>query len=142
MKFQLEFMLLCATIAAIILTPVQIGIGIGVGSSLMYCVWGVVQTQVLEFAHVLGSTVWWRIGSNFTGERQPGIIVVGFQAPFFFLHADTFQKSLADTLANHPEPLRPVILQASSIVEFMVGGNHRSSRHHPCPAFELRQELQ
>jgi MFS superfamily sulfate permease-like transporter len=112
-----EFALLCATAAAIILTPVQIGVTIGVALSLMYGVWTIVQTQVLEFAQVPGSTVWWPIGSNFVGERQPGIMVVGFQAPLFFLNADSFHKSLADTLAREPQQLRAVILEAGSMVE-------------------------
>ncbi len=95
-----EFALLCATAAAIIVTPVQIGVAIGVALSLMYGVWTIVQTQVLEFGQVPGSTVWWPMGPNFTGERQPGIVVAGFQAPLFFLNADSFHKSLANTVAR------------------------------------------
>ena len=112
-----EFVLLCATAAAIILTPVQIGVAIGVSLSLMYGVWTIVQTRVLEFEQVPGSTVWWPVGRNFTGNRQPGIMVAGFQAPLFFLNADSFQKSLAETLAGAPQPIHAIILEAGSMVE-------------------------
>jgi sulfate permease, SulP family len=112
-----EFALLCATAAAIIITPVQIGVAIGVALSLLYGVWTIVQTRVLEFGQVPGSTVWWPVGSNFTGERRPGIVVAGFQAPLFFLNADSFHKSLADTVADAPQPVHAIILEAGSMVE-------------------------
>jgi MFS superfamily sulfate permease-like transporter len=112
-----EFALLCATAAAIIFTPVQIGVAIGVALSLMYGVWTIVQTRAREFEQVPGSTVWWPVGRNFTGERQPGIVVAGFQAPLFFLNADSFHKSLADTVAHAPQPVHAIILEAGSVVE-------------------------
>jgi SulP family sulfate permease len=112
-----EFMLLCATAAAIVLAPVEIGVAIGVALSLMYGVWTIVQTQILEFGQVPGSTVWWPVGHNFTGERQPGIIVAGFQAPLFFLNADSFRKSLTETVNRAPQPIHAVILEAGSMVE-------------------------
>jgi MFS superfamily sulfate permease-like transporter len=112
-----EFVLLCATAAAIILTPVQIGVAIGVVLSLMYGVWTIVQTRVLEFGQVPGSTVWWPMGQDFTGERRPGIVVAGFQAPLFFLNADSFHKSLEDTVDRAPQPVHAIILEAGSIVE-------------------------
>jgi MFS superfamily sulfate permease-like transporter len=116
-RSQAEFCLLCTTAVAIILTPVQIGVAIGVALSLLYGAWTIVQTQVLEFGQVPGSTVWWPVGRNFTGGRQPGIVVAGFQAPLFFLNADSFHKSLADTVARAPQPVHAIILEAGSVVE-------------------------
>ena len=112
-----EFALLCATAAAIVLTPVQIGVAIGVALSLLYGVWTIIQTQVLEFEKVPGSTVWWPVGRNPTGERLPGVVVAGFQAPLFFLNADAFRKSLNDTVARAPGPVHAIVLESSSIVE-------------------------
>ncbi|HVW75585.1 MAG TPA: SulP family inorganic anion transporter [Rhizomicrobium sp.] len=112
-----EFALLAATAIAIVLTPVQIGVAIGVVLSLMYGVWTITQTRVLEFAQMPGSTIWWPIGPGFAGQKQPGIMVAGFQAPLFFLNADSFQKSLSQTAARAQEPLQAIILEASSMVE-------------------------
>jgi MFS superfamily sulfate permease-like transporter len=112
-----ELALLCATAAAIVLTPVQIGVAIGVVLSLLYGVWTIIQTQVLEFEKVPGSTVWWPVGRNPTGERLPGVVVAGFQAPLFFLNADAFRKSLNDTVARAPGPVHAIVLESSSIVE-------------------------
>lgn len=112
-----EFALLCATAAAIVFTPVEIGVVIGVALSLMYGVWTIVQTQVLEFGQVPGSTVWWPVGREFSGEKQPGIVVAGFQAPLFFLNADSFHKSLTEAIGRAHQPIHAIILEASSIVE-------------------------
>jgi MFS superfamily sulfate permease-like transporter len=112
-----EFMLLCATAAAIVLTPVQIGVAIGVALSLLYGVWTIVQTQVMEFEKMPGTTVWWPVGRNPGGERLPGVVVAGFQAPLFFLNGDAFRKSLTDTVAAAPGPVHAVVLESSSIVE-------------------------
>jgi MFS superfamily sulfate permease-like transporter len=112
-----EFALLCATAAAIVLTPVQIGVAIGVVLSLMYGVWTIVQTRVLEFEKIPGSTVWWPVGREPAGEKQPGIVVAGFQAPLFFLNADAFHKSLSETVARAPQPVRAIVLEAGSMVE-------------------------
>lgn len=112
-----EFALLCATAAAIILAPVQVGVAIGITLSLMYGVWTIVQTRVVEFGQVSSTTIWWPVGPSFVGEKQAGILVAGFQAPLFFLNADSFQKSLAEAVARAPLPLHSVILEAGSIVE-------------------------
>ena len=116
-KSRPEFVLLCATAAVIICTPVEIGVAIGVVLSLMYGVWTIVQTQVLEFGQIPGSTVWWPTTGSFRGERQAGIVVAGFQAPLFFLNSDSFHKSLNETVGRAPEPVHAIILEAGSLVE-------------------------
>ena len=123
-----EFALLCATAAAIVLTPVQIGVAIGVALSLMHGVWTIAQTHVLEFAQVPGTTVWWPVSRNFTGEKQPKILVAGFQAPLFFLNADSFRKSLTETAARAPGPIHAIIVEAGSMVELDYSAAQMLSR--------------
>ena len=91
-KSRPEFVL-AATAAVIICTPVEIGVAIGVVLSLMYGVWTIVQTQVLEFGQIPGSTVWWPMTGAFRGERQAGIVVAGFQAPLFSSIRTPFTKA-------------------------------------------------
>jgi len=59
---------------------------------------------------------------QFTGERLAGIVVVGFQAPLFFLNAETFRKSLDGAVQRAPGPVRAIILEGSSIVELDFSG--------------------
>jgi MFS superfamily sulfate permease-like transporter len=117
-----EFGLLVATALAIIAMPIETGVGIGIALSLLHGVWTIAQTRAMEFEKVPGSTVWWPRNSNFTGERLAGIVVVGFQAPLFFLNAETFRTSLESAVQHAPGPVRAIILEASSIVELDFSG--------------------
>lgn len=117
-----EFVLLIATATAIIVMPIATGVGIGVGLSLLYGVWAIVQARAVEFEKVPGSTVWWPIDPNMTSEKQAGIVVVGFQAPLFFLNAGVFRQSLDYLVRHAPQPVHAIILEASSIVELDYSG--------------------
>jgi SulP family sulfate permease len=117
-----EFALLAATAAAMVLTPIETGVGIGIALSLLHGVWTIAQTRAIPFEKVPGSTVWWPAGPHFAGERLAGIVVVGFQAPLFFLNADTFRKSLDQAVLDAPTPTRAIILEGSSIVELDFSG--------------------
>jgi len=117
-----EFGLLAATALAIVVTPIETGVGIGITLSLLHGVWTIAQTRAIEFGKVPGSTVWWPMDRQFTGERLAGIVVVGFQAPLFFLNAETFRKSLDGAVQRAPGPVRAIILEGSSIVELDFSG--------------------
>jgi SulP family sulfate permease len=117
-----EFALLLVTAIAIIATPIETGVGIGIALSLLHGVWTITRTQVVAFKQVPGSTVWWPASSHFDGDVLPGIVVVGFQAPLFFLNAETFRKTLNETVQAAPETVRAIVLEASSIVEVDFSG--------------------
>jgi SulP family sulfate permease len=117
-----EFGLLVATAIAIVIAPIGTGVGIGVTLSLLYGVWTIAQTRAIEFENVPGSTVWWPASKQFIGSKRAGIVVVGFQAPLFFLNAEAFRKSLDDAINLSPQPVRAVVLEASSIVELDFSG--------------------
>jgi sulfate permease, SulP family len=117
-----EFVLLLLTAAAIVVTPIETGVGIGIALSVLHGVWTITQTRAVEFQLVPGSTVWWPASPDFAGETRPGIVVVGFQAPLFFLNAETFRRTLDLAVHRAPQPVRAVILEASSIVELDYSG--------------------
>jgi MFS superfamily sulfate permease-like transporter len=117
-----EFALLLATAVAIVLTPIETGVGIGVALSLLHGVWTITQIRAVAFERAPGSTVWWPSGPNFSGETVPGIVVVGFQAPLFFLNAETFRRTIDEAVRRAPQPVRAIVLEASSIVEVDFSG--------------------
>jgi sulfate permease, SulP family len=117
-----EFALLLVTAIAIIATPIQTGVGIGIALSLLHGVWTITRTQVVAFKRVPGSTVWWPASRHFDGDVLPGIIVVGFQAPLFFLNAETFRRTLNEAVQGAPVPVRAIVLEASSIIEVDFSG--------------------
>lgn len=117
-----EFALLVATAAAIVAVPIATGVAFGITLSLLHGVWTTTQTRAIEFEKVPGSTVWWPAGPRFKGETLPGIVVIGFQAPLFFLNAETFRKDVNAAVHRAPQPIHAIIVEASNIVELDFTG--------------------
>jgi sulfate permease, SulP family len=117
-----EFALLLLTAASIVAMPIAIGVGIGIALSLLHGVWTITQTRAVSFEQMPGSTIWWPAGKNSKGTTSPGIVVVGFQAPLFFLNVETFRKTLDETVLCASQPVHAVILEASSIIEIDFTG--------------------
>ena len=121
-RSRAEFILLFITAASIVALPVAIGVGMGIALSLLHGVWTITQTRVVSFEQVPETTVWWPTSKKFKGATHSGVVVVGFQAPLFFLNAEIFRRSLEDEVLGAPQPVRAVVLEASSIVEIDFTG--------------------
>jgi SulP family sulfate permease len=117
-----EFGLLAATAAAIVFLPIAIGVAVGVALSLLHGVWTIAQTRAILFEKIPGSTVWWPSDGKFKGLQIPGVVVVGFQAPLFFLNAQAFRQSLDLAVRAAPAPVKAIVLEASSIAELDFSG--------------------
>jgi sulfate permease, SulP family len=122
MESVAEFALLVATAAAIVAVPIATGVAFGITLSLLHGVWTTTQTRAIEFEKVPGSTIWWPAGPDFKGETLPGIIVIGFQAPLFFLNAETLRKDLNAAVYRAQQPIHAIVLEASNIVELDFTG--------------------
>jgi MFS superfamily sulfate permease-like transporter len=109
-----EFALVIATMTAIVLLPIEIGVTIGIFLSLSHGVFIITRARPIEFARVPGTTVWWPAGSA-ESEKEPGVLVMGFQAPLSFLNAEDFRRGILDALAQKQGSVRLVVLEASSI---------------------------
>jgi SulP family sulfate permease len=121
-RSRAEFALLLITAAAIVVLPIAIGVGMGIALSLLHGVWTITQTRAVSFEQVPDTTVWWPASQKFKGATRAGIVVVGFQAPLFFLNAETFRKTLEEAVLAAPWPVRTVVLEASSIIEIDFTG--------------------
>lgn len=117
-----EFALLSVTALAIVLMPIATGVAVGIGLSLLHGVWTITQTGAVIFELIPGTTVWWPKSPHFKGETKPGLVVVGFQAPLFFLNAQTFHASLDRAVKQATPPAKAIVLEASSIVELDFSG--------------------
>ena len=112
-----EFLLIISTSAAIIVLPIEQGVGIGIALSLLHGIWSTTRARVLVFERVPGTSIWWPSSPNFPGEREPGVIVAGFQAPLSFLNAYHFRRDILDTLQPSTQEARLIVLEATGIVE-------------------------
>lgn len=112
-----EFLLIIATAAAIIALPIEQGVGIGIALSLLHGIWSTTRTRVFIFERVPGTSIWWPSSPDLAGEREPGVIVAGFQAPLSFLNAYPFRREILGALQATPEKVRLIVLEATGIVE-------------------------
>jgi sulfate permease, SulP family len=112
-----EFLLILSTSAAIIVLPIEQGVGIGIALSLLHGIWSTTRARVLVFERVPGTSIWWPTSPNLPGEREPGVIVAGFQAPLSFLNAYHFRRDILDALQSSPQKARLIVLEATGIVE-------------------------
>ena len=110
-----EFLLILATSALIIVLPIQQGTALAIILSLLHGVWSTTRAKLVEFERVPDTTIWWPTHPHITGERVPGVAVVGLQAPLSFLNAPSFRSDVTDVVkAAQPKLL---VLEASGMVE-------------------------
>jgi len=123
-KTRAEFVLVLATVLAIVALPIAEGVAIGVLLSLMHGMWTTTRATPVEFDRIVGTTIWWMPSPRIKGETLPGIVVVAFQAPLSFLNADDFRRGLLATVERRTEPVRLVVLEASSIsaIDYTAAG--------------------
>jgi SulP family sulfate permease len=111
-----EFALILATAAAIVILPIEAGAAVGIGLSLLYGMWSSVQPRTCELHRVPGSTVWWPTTPTHKGETLEGVSVVGFQAPLTFINADTFRRVIFDRIDHTTAPIRLLVLEATGVI--------------------------
>ena len=111
-----EFFLVVATTLAIVLLPIEQGVGLGIALSLLYGIWSIVQARVVEFERVPETSIWWPKSALMKGEIEPGVVVAGVQAPLSFLNAYRFRAGLRELRRRHREPVQLFVLEATGIV--------------------------
>jgi SulP family sulfate permease len=112
-----EFLLIMLTAAAIIVLPIEQGVGLGIALSLLHGIWSTTRARVMVFERVPGTSIWWPSSSNLPGEREPGVIVAGFQAPLSFLNAYHFRRDILEALKSSSQKVQLLVLEATGIVE-------------------------
>jgi len=112
-----EFALIVITMIAIVVLPIETGVAIGIGLSLLHGIWGSTRTVPIELAQVPGTSVWWPPSASSAGEQHPGVLVAAFQAPLSFVNADRFKRGLIGLVDARSEDVKLVVLEASNIVE-------------------------
>ncbi len=111
-----EFVLILATMIAIVVLPIQTGVVVGIFLSLLHGVFIITRARPIELARVVGTTVWWPPQGSQAGEMQDGVLVMAFQAPLSFLNAYEFRRGILDGVARRASAVRLVVLEAGSIV--------------------------
>jgi MFS superfamily sulfate permease-like transporter len=117
-----EFLLILATMIAIVVLPIQTGVAVGIGLSVMHGLWTITRTHMIELEHVSGTTVWWPPMPGQHGEKQPGVRVMSFAAPLFFLNADDFRRDMIAIIERDKPSL--IVFEASGVADIDFTAGH------------------
>jgi len=112
-----EFTLIVLTVAAIVLLPIESGVAVGVGLSLLQGVWSSARARIRPMHRVPGTTVWWPTTVASQGESVPGVAVLGFQAPLSFLNADSFRRQVVEAAHVGQGDVKVLILEAAGVID-------------------------
>jgi len=126
-----EFLLIIATAAAIILLPIGEGVAIGILLSLLHGMWSTANAKIIIFERVPRTSIWWPPTPHQSGEKVPGVLVVGFEAPLSFMNAARFRRGLRSILQNAAEKPELVVLEATGIshIDFTAAAGLRQVIH-------------
>jgi sulfate permease, SulP family len=112
-----EGLLISLTAAAIIILPIQTGVAIGIGLSLLHGGSKTIRTHPIELRRLPDTTVWWPPEIPGQGERQEGVAVIAFQAPLLFANAEIFKRGMIEMIDSYDRSLSLVVLEASGIAD-------------------------
>jgi SulP family sulfate permease len=116
-KTRAELGLVAVTALAVVLLPIQAGVALAIGLSLVHGMWTTTRTRLIAFERVPGTSIWWPQSAAISGDRLEGVLVVAFQAPLSFLNAYQFKDDFLKEIDRADGALKLVVLEASSIVE-------------------------
>lgn len=111
----IEAVLILLTAAAIVILPIEIGVAVGIGLSLLAGLWSAARMQLRPLHKIAGTSIWWPTADAGAAEATPGVEVVAFQAPLSFLNADQFQRGMLT--ASRQPGVRLVVLEAAGIID-------------------------
>jgi MFS superfamily sulfate permease-like transporter len=111
-----EGLLVLLTMVAIVMLPIETGVAIGIGLSLLHGVWMTTHTAPLELKRLPGTTVWWPSKAGH-GESLQGVAVIAFPAPLLFANAETFKRGMIRTIDVCEGAPLLVVLEGSGIAD-------------------------
>jgi MFS superfamily sulfate permease-like transporter len=116
-----EFLLILATVLAMLALPIEQGVGFGVVLSLLHGIWTTTRAKAVEFQRIRGTSIWWPRNSDIAGELVPGVRVIALQAPLSFLNAYDFRDGI-ERLAGEGGEIKLIVIEANALVEIDYTG--------------------
>jgi sulfate permease, SulP family len=89
-----EILLVLASAALVVFLPIQTGITMSIVLSLLHGMYIIARPDCAVLSRIPGTTVWWNVPRNETGEREPGALVFVPCVPIYFVNAAEIQRKL------------------------------------------------
>jgi sulfate permease, SulP family len=113
----MEFALIILTAAAIVLLPIESGVAVGIGLSLLQGAWSSARAKIRPMHQIPDTTIWWPTTASSQGESLPGVVVLGFQAPLSFLNADSFRRQTIAAAHVGRGDVKLLVLEAAGVID-------------------------
>jgi MFS superfamily sulfate permease-like transporter len=122
-----ESILILATAAGLVVLPIEQGVALGIGLSLLNGVWAGARTHVRPMVRIPNTSVWWPATPSRTGENLPGVAVLTFQAPLNFLNAEVFERDMLAVIAPGAPRVQLAVLESAGLIDidFTAAGSLR-----------------
>jgi sulfate permease, SulP family len=118
----IEILLVIASAALVVVMPIQTGVAMSIGLSLLYSLYIVARPDSAVLERVPGTTIWWNLPADAQGEHEPGVLVFSPSAPINFTNAYYIRDRLQAAIAKLPEPCRLVVIEATGVINFDFTG--------------------
>ncbi len=118
----IEILLVIASAALVVIMPIQAGVAMSIGLSLLHSLYIVARPDSAVLARVPHTTIWWNLPPQAPGEHEPGVLVFAPGAPINFTNAYYIRDKLQLAIAKLPEPCRLVVLEANGVIDFDFTG--------------------
>jgi sulfate permease, SulP family len=118
-----EIWLVLASAALVVFLPIQTGITMSIVLSLLHGMYIIARPDCAVLSRIPGTTVWWNLHGNESGEREPGVLVFAPGVPIYFLNAADIRHKLMDTIAAAADPYRLVVIEANGMIDIDFTGS-------------------
>ncbi|MBV9628909.1 MAG: SulP family inorganic anion transporter, partial [Xanthobacteraceae bacterium] len=118
----IEILLVLASAALVVAMPIQAGVALSIGLSLLQSLYIVARPVSAVLARVPGTTIWWNLLPPAHGEHEPGVLVFAPGAPVNFTNAYFIRDKLQAAIASLTEPCRLVVIEANGVIDFDFTG--------------------
>ena len=112
-----DFYLLVLAFTATLGLGIERGILVAVVASLVVVLSQTARPHTAVLGRVPGTTSFRNVDRSPGAITTPGVIVLRIDAPLYFANTDFLAETLADLETKHPDPLRVMILDFSSVTD-------------------------
>jgi MFS superfamily sulfate permease-like transporter len=112
-----EVWLVIAGALFVIVLPIETGMLLAIGLSLVHGISTIARPPATEFVRVPNTTIWWPPDRVARGERIPGVIVFAPAAPINFTNSQFIVGKLRAAIADAKVPVRVLVLECSGVID-------------------------
>jgi MFS superfamily sulfate permease-like transporter len=112
-----EAILILATAGGLVILPIEQGVALGIGLSLLNGLWAGARTRVRPMARIPNTSVWWPASPGQEGEKLAGVAVLTFQAPLNFLNGDGFERDMLAFIEPGAPRIELAVLECAGLLD-------------------------